>query len=113
MTKEERAEYQREWYYRNIEKRQAENRAAYHRNKDKHIDQKKINNKLYYLKNKGITLQKKEVTEVKQVNKRILNINQILDILRKDNKSELWNKPIRKWNSEDWNKFNLINENSN
>lgn len=105
MTKEERAEYQKEWYYKNKEKRQAENRAAYHRNKDKHKEQKKINNKMYYLKKKGITLQHKEN---KEVTKRVLNIHEILDTLRKDMKHELWNKSVTKWDAKDWEKFNLL-----
>ena len=105
MTKEERAEYQREWYYKNKEKRQSENRASYHKNKEKYKDQKKINNKMYYLKKKGITLQHKEN---KEVTKRVLNIHEILDTLRKDMKHELWNKSVRQWDAKDWKKFNLL-----
>lgn len=107
MTKEERAEYQREWYNKNKEKRQEENRESYHRNKEKYKDQKKINNKLYYLRKKGIILKQQENKEV-TTKKRILNIHEVLDTLRKDMKHELWNKPVRKWDSKDWEKFYLI-----
>lgn len=107
MTKDERAEYQREWYYRNKEKRQEENRESYHRNKEKYKDQKKNNNKLYYLRKKGIILKQQENKEV--INKkRFLNIHEVLDILRKDMKHKLWNKPVRRWTDEDWYKFSLI-----
>ena len=105
MTKDEKAEYQRNYYQLNKDKRQEDNRISYHKNKDKHKQQKKINNKMYYLKKKGITLQKQED---KQVTKRNFNIHQILDTLRKDLKHELWNKPVRKWDKNDWDKFNLL-----
>lgn len=105
MTKEEKAEYQRNYYQLNRDKRQEDNRISYHKNKDKHKEQKKINNKMYYLKKKGIILQQQEV---KQVTKRNFNIHQILDTLRKDLKHELWNKPVRKWDKNDLDKFNLL-----
>jgi hypothetical protein len=105
MTKEERAAYNRQWYLNNKDKCQEKKREAYHKNKNMYIEKKKNSNKIYYLKKKGITLQSQEP---KIITKRFMNINEILDILRKDMKHELWNKSVRRWTDEDWYKFSLL-----
>jgi hypothetical protein len=69
----------------------------YHKNKEKLSAYRKIR----YLESKGIVKKEQPV-------KRTLNINEILDTLRKDIKHELWNKSVRQWNTNDWKKFNLL-----
>ena len=74
----------------------------YNKNKEKLSAYRKIR----YLESKGITVKAKEIKL--EPMKRTLNINEILDTLRKDMKHELWNKSVRQWNTNDWKKFNLL-----
>jgi len=74
----------------------------YYKNKEKLSAYRKIR----YLESKGIIIKEKKIKE--EPIKRTLNINEILDILQKDMKHELWNKSVKQWNSNDWKKFNLI-----
>lgn len=52
-------------------------------------------------------LEKKGVIKI-EIIKRTLSIHEILNTLRKDLKHELWNKSVRQWSVNDWNKFNKI-----
>ena len=74
----------------------------YHKNKEKLSAYRKIR----YLESKGIIVKAKEI-KLEPI-KRTLNINEILDTLRKDVKHELWNKSVRQWNTNDWKKFNML-----
>jgi len=74
----------------------------YYKNKEKLSAYRKIR----YLESKGIVVKAKEIKT--EPMKRTLNINEILDTLRKDMKHELWNKSVRQWNTNDWKKFNLL-----
>jgi hypothetical protein len=62
-----------------------------------------------YHKNRRIMLKNlQELKKVKIEVKRTLTIHEVIDVLRKDMRNELWNKPINRWSLEDWEKFNLI-----
>jgi hypothetical protein len=62
-----------------------------------------------YHKNRRIMLKhQQELKKVKIEVKKTLTIHEVIDILRKDMRNELWNKPINRWSLEDWEKFNLI-----
>jgi hypothetical protein len=62
-----------------------------------------------YHKNRRMMLKhKQELKKVKIEVKRIFTIHEVIDVLRKDMRNELWNKPINRWSLEDWEKFNLI-----
>jgi hypothetical protein len=62
-----------------------------------------------YHKNRRIMLKhQQELKKVKIEVKRTLTIHEVIDVLRKDMRNELWNKPINIWSLEDWEKFNLI-----
>lgn len=62
-----------------------------------------------YHKNRRIMLKhQQELKKVKIEVKRTLTIHEVIDVLRKDMRNELWNKPINRWSLEDWEKFNLI-----
>jgi hypothetical protein len=74
----------------------------YNKNKEKLSAYRKIR----YLESKGIIVKAKEIKL--EPMKRTLNINEILNTLRKDIKHELWNKSVRQWNTNDWKKFNLL-----
>ena len=74
----------------------------YHKNKEKLSALRKIK----YLESKGIIV--KEKIEAIEPVKRTLSIHEILNTLRKDLKHELWNKSVRQWSVNDWDKFNKI-----
>ena len=62
-----------------------------------------------YHKNRRLML--KHQDEIKRINikiKKTYNINEVLNILRKDLNNKLWNKPVNIWSIQDWEKFNLI-----
>ena len=62
-----------------------------------------------YHKNRRMMLKhQQELKKVKIEVKRTLTIHEVIDVLRKDMRNELWNKPINRWSLEDWEKFNLL-----
>lgn len=124
-TKEEKAAYQRLYYFQNLEHRKLQSNKSYHKNKKPKIVKTKkelakisldnyYNNKeklsamrkIKYLESKGIIV-KQKVEAVEPV-KRTLSIHEILNTLQKDKKHYLWNKSVRQWTKIDWDKFNLI-----
>ncbi len=121
-TKEEKAAYQRLYYFQNLEHRKLQSNKSYHKNKkmktqdelNKISLQNYYNNKeklsalrkIKYLESKGIII--KEKVEAVEPIKRTLSIHEIINTLRKDLKHELWNKSVRQWSVNDWDKFNLI-----
>ena len=68
----------------------------YYNNKEKLSATRKIK----YLEKKGIV--KIEII------KRTLSLETVLKTLHKEKKHYLWNKSVRDWSIEDWDKFNLI-----
>jgi hypothetical protein len=63
---------------------------------------------LYHKNRRLILKHQQELKKVKIEVKKTLTIHEVIDILRKDMRNELWNKPINRWSLEDWEKFNLI-----
>lgn len=110
-SKQERAAYQREWYAANIEKCREERLIAYHKNKHKYLERKKINNANRYVPKPRVAkivapIVKSEI-KIEKV-KRNFTMTEIMTTLRKDMKHELWKKSIKQWNIIDWKKFNEI-----
>jgi hypothetical protein len=68
----------------------------YYNNKEKLSATRKIK----YLESKGIV--KIEII------KRTLPLETVLKTLQKEKKHYLWNKSVRQWSINDWDKFNLI-----
>lgn len=69
----------------------------YHNNKEKLSATRKIK----YLEKNGIVKIEKPI-------KRTLPLETILNTLHKEKKHYLWNKSVRQWSVNDWDKFNLI-----
>ena len=74
----------------------------YYNNKEKLSTLRKIK----YLEKKGVIVKAKKIKA--EPIKRTLLIHEILNTLRKDLKHELWNKSVRQWSVNDWDKFKKI-----
>jgi len=128
MTPEQKREYQREWYNKNLEKNRENNLIRYHKNKHKYLEKKKISNAKNYKPKQRIIKEKVEkvklpkpakVKKVKPKKEKIIvrnfkdytittDKNLIMEVLRNNLKSNLWNKNIKNWTDADWAKFNKI-----
>lgn len=115
-TKEEKAAYQRLYYLQNLEHRKLQSNKSYHKNKNMKTKEElaKISLNHYYNNKEKLSayrkikyLEKNGIVKVAVI-KRTLPLETILKTLQKDKKHELWNKSVRQWSINDWDKFNKI-----
>jgi len=105
-NKERLKKIHREWYVKNIEKERERSKKYYQDNKEKVIERNKdyrINLQLGFIKPK-----QKEMKESKEFIAPIYKQSEIIEVLKKDNRSPLWNKEIKKWDEFDWITFNKL-----
>lgn len=105
-TAEQNRENQRRYYLKNKEKI-SEIKKKYRAENYERIRQAEVQRCKYMKKERPE--KPKEVINIQSFeHDKKLSIYQVMDILKKDNKSYLWNKPIRSWIYQDWVNFKSI-----
>lgn len=141
MTEEERLKrnaYQRQWYEFNLEKQRKKCLEKYHRNKksiselteeekQKKREQRRLHQKVFYWRERGIEISLDELKNSKMTAKKIRKINSmkklrlpsrithkyVSEVLRKFPKSRLCNILISKWTLAELKEFEMLEEEFN
>jgi hypothetical protein len=106
MTPQEtQSEYHKRWRLKNAELLKQRERERYQQNRERVLSycrQKRLSKK--QIKEARIV----EVESPRPPPKREYKLFEILDILRKDLRHQLWGKCVKEWTEKDWFKFNEL-----